>query len=134
MRNPVALVLICAALLSGCATAPSTSAGLAGTRWTIVRIDRAAPAQPAKATMRFDDERLGASVGCNSIGGDYRVEGGRLVAGPLMATRMFCDGPVWQQEEAVNALLSAAPQVQRSGNSMQLTSGGHAVELKLTAG
>lgn len=84
--------------------------------------------------MRFDDDRMGASVGCNSIGGDYRVEGNRLVAGPLMATRMFCQGAVWQQEEAVNALLSAAPQLQRSGDALRLTSGGHAIELKLTTG
>ncbi|MBB3861624.1 heat shock protein HslJ [Novosphingobium hassiacum] len=131
MRISVALAAICAALLSGCATAPSTSAGLAGTRWTIVRIDGGAPVQPAKASMRFDDDRLGASVGCNSIGGEYRVDAGRLVAGPLMATRMFCEGAVWQQEEAVNALLSAAPQLLRTGNSMQLTSGGHALDLEL---
>ncbi len=84
--------------------------------------------------MRFDDARLGASVGCNSIGGDYRIEGNRLVAGPLMATRMFCEGPVWQQEEAVNALLSAAPQLVRSGRTMQLTSGGHTLELRQTSG
>ncbi len=84
--------------------------------------------------MRFDDTRLGANVGCNGIGGDYRVEGERLVAGPLMATRMFCEGPVWQQEEAVNALLSAAPEIQRSGSAMRLVSGGHALDLELAGG
>lgn len=89
---------------------------------------------PAKANMRFDEERLGANVGCNGIGGNYRIDGNRLVAGPLMATRMFCEGPVWQQEEALNALLSAAPQVQRSGNAMQLTSGGHTLDLERVAG
>lgn len=134
MRTSVAFAAICAALLSGCATAPSTSAGLSGTRWTIVRIDGAAPVVPTKASMRFDEERIGASVGCNSIGGDYRVEHGRLVAGPLMATRMFCEGPVWQQEEAVNALLSAAPQVERRGDALQLTSGGHTLHLQRAQG
>jgi heat shock protein HslJ len=89
---------------------------------------------PAKATMRFERDRLAANVGCNGIGGDYRVEGNRLIAGPLMATRMFCEGPVWQQEEAVNALLSAAPEIVRSGNTLQLTSGGHMLVLVLNAG
>lgn len=96
-----------------------------------MRIDGAAPAAPQKASMRFDAERLGANVGCNSIGGEYRVQEGRLLAGPLMATRMFCEGPVWQQEEAVNALLSAAPTLQRSGSTMRLVSGGHALDLEL---
>ncbi|NLR72261.1 META domain-containing protein [Novosphingobium sp. ERN07] len=134
MRSMFALSLAATAMLGGCATAPSGSAGLAGTHWTIMRIDGAVPAVPEKAAMRFDDARLSANVGCNGIGGDYRVEGGRLLAGPLMATRMFCEGPVWQQEEAVNALLSAAPEMQRSGSTMRLVSGGHALDLQLVRG
>ncbi len=134
MRLTLALTFGFAALLGGCATAPTSSAGLADTQWKIVRIDGAGPVLPDKATMRFDDTRLGANVGCNGIGGDYRVEGERLVAGPLMATRMFCEGPVWQQEEAVNALLSAAPEIQRSGSAMRLVSGGHALDLELAGG
>lgn len=131
MRKAFALILASATLLAGCATAPSGGAALAGTRWAITRIDGAAPVAPDKAMMRFDEDRIGADVGCNGIGGDYRIEGNRLIAGPLMATRMFCEGPVWQQEEAVNALLSAAPELQRSGNTLRLTSGGHALELEL---
>ncbi|MDP3552145.1 MAG: META domain-containing protein [Novosphingobium sp.] len=133
MRLALASILVPAALLSSCAAAPSGTTALSGTRWTIVRIDGAPPVAPEKATMRFDDVRVGANVGCNGIGGDYRVEGGRLLAGPLMATRMYCEGPVWQQEEAVNALLSAAPEMQRSGKTMRLVSGGHALDLELAA-
>lgn len=131
MRKAVALILVSVVLLGGCATAPSGGAALAGTRWAIMRIDGAAPVAPDKAMMRFDEDRLGANVGCNGIGGDYRVEGSRLIAGPLMATRMFCEGPVWQQEEAVNALLSAAPELLRSGDTLRLTSGGHVLDLEL---
>ncbi len=134
MRNALTLILVPFALLAGCATAPAGGAGLAGTQWSIMRIDGAPPVVPEKASMRFEQDRLSANVGCNGIGGDYRVEGGRLIAGPLMATRMFCEGPVWQQEEAVNALLSAAPELQRSGATMRLMSGGHALDLQLVAG
>ncbi|HQS70240.1 MAG: hypothetical protein B7Y36_10585 [Novosphingobium sp. 28-62-57] len=134
MISRLSLILASAALLGGCATAPTSSAGLAETRWKIVRIDGAPPVSLDKATMQFDELRLGANVGCNGIGGEYRVDGGRLVAGPLMATRMFCEGPVWQQEEAVNALLSAAPEIQRSGSAMRLVSGGHALDLELVGG
>lgn len=131
MRKAIALILASAVLLGGCATAPSGGVALAGTRWAIMRIDGAAPVVPDKATMRFEDDRLGANVGCNGIGGDYRVEGSRLIAGPLMATRMFCEGPVWQQEEAVNALLSAAPELLRRGDTLRMTSGGHVLDLEL---
>lgn len=131
MRNAFALALVTVALLGSCATAPSKSTALSDTRWTIMRIDGAAPVVPEKAVMQFEQGRLGASVGCNAIGGEYRVEGNRLIAGPLMATRMFCEGPVWQQEEAVNALLSAAPEIQRSNKTLRLTSGGHTLDLAL---
>jgi len=131
MRNALALIAVSAALLGSCATAPSATTALSDTRWTITRIDGAAPVMPEKATMRFDQDRLATNVGCNGIGGEYRIEGSRLIAGPLMATRMFCEGPVWQQEEAVNALLSAAPELLRSGKTLRLTSGGHTLELEL---
>jgi heat shock protein HslJ len=134
MRSTLALIAVSASLLGGCATAPAGSAGLAGTNWTILRVDGAAPVVPEKASLKFEDERLSAHVGCNGIGGDYRVDGVRLIAGPLMATRMFCAGPVWQQEEAVNALLSAAPEIERRGRTMRLVSGGHALDLELAAG
>lgn len=131
MRATPTLVILPALILAGCAAAPAASAGLAGTQWTIVKVDGSAPVVPQGASLHFEDERLSVSVGCNGIGGDYRVDRSRLVAGPLMATRMFCEGPVWQQEEAVNALLSAAPEIERSGNAMRLTSGGHSLELEL---
>ena len=132
MRNSSALTVVASALRGSCATAPATGSALTDTRWMIMRIDGAAPVMPEKAIMRFDQGRLNANVGCNGIGGEYHIEGSRLIAGPLMATRMFCEGPVWQQEEAVNALLSAAPELLRSGKTLRLTSGGHTLEMELS--
>lgn len=132
MRNALAMIVVSATLLGSCATAPSATSALSDTRWKIMRIDGAAPVMPDEASIRFDQNRLGANVGCNGIGGEYRIEGNRLIAGPLMATRMFCEGPVWQQEEAVNALLSAAPELLRSGKTLRLTSGGHTLEMELS--
>lgn len=88
---------------------------------------------PDRARMGFEESRLSASVGCNGMGGDYRIEGGRLVTGPLIGTRMFCEGPVWQQEQAVNALLAGAPEVTRVGDNLRLASGGHTLEATLVA-
>lgn len=41
----------------------------------------------------FEDGRLGVDNACNRIGGPYRLEGDRLHAGPLMATRRACADP-----------------------------------------
>ncbi|WP_169799535.1 META domain-containing protein [Novosphingobium lentum] len=118
------------ALLGACASGVPNALALSGTQWRVVSIDGDAPAVPGKAKVEFHGTRIGANVGCNGMGGDFRVDGNRLIAGPLMATRMFCDGPVWGQEQAINALLAAAPQIERSGTTLRLDSGGHTVELQ----
>lgn len=120
--------LLALALLPACTMAPAGGPALAGTAWRITVIDGSAPAAPDKARLTFEAERLGANVGCNGMGGDYRVEGTRLIAGPMIATRMFCEGPVWGQEQAVNTLLSGGPKIVRSGDTLRLESSGHSLE------
>lgn len=131
MRGILAFALL--PLLAACATPAGSGFALPGTQWTITAIDGQAPVAPDKARMHFDKDSLGAHVGCNGIGGAYRIDGSRLIAGPLIATQMFCDGPVWKQEEALNALLSAAPVIDRNGDVLRLSSAGHSAEMKRAA-
>jgi heat shock protein HslJ len=121
-------LLAAAALLPSCTMAQGDGLALGGTAWTVTRIDGAAPVSPDKAKLTFEADRIGANVGCNGMGGEYRIEGGRLIAGPLMATRMFCEGPVWDQEQAVGALLAGAPKIGRNGDTLRLESSGHSLE------
>lgn len=117
-----------AAILSGCA-APAAGgfSALAETRWRFTAIDDAPPVSPA-ARLEFHSDRLGANAGCNGMGGPWRVERGRLIAGPLVSTEMWCDGTM-EQERAISALLTAAPEIRVGGNRMKLTAGGHSAEL-----
>lgn len=123
--------MVAFAALGGCTTAQAPQWSLAGTEWRIVSIDGATPASPDKARLSFvDDHALRASVGCNTIAGGYSIEDGRLMAKALASTLIGCDGPVAQQEAALGALLSAAPQISHHGDDLQLDSGGHTVDLK----
>lgn len=115
-------------LLSACAAAKGHQASLANSTWRFVSIDGAAPAS-AKAKLTFKDDNIGANVGCNGMGGPWKIEAGRLIAGPLMQTQMYCEGPVWGQEKAIGALLAGAPQVSVETNRMVLKSSGHSAEL-----
>jgi heat shock protein HslJ len=130
MKSVSSLLIPALAMLSACAGAATGDVALSGTQWRVTSIDGDAPVAPGKARIEFEGTRIGANVGCNGMGGDFRVDGNRLIAGPLMSTRMFCDGPVWGQEQAINALLTAAPQIERSGKTLRLDSGGHTVELQ----
>jgi heat shock protein HslJ len=126
MRRTAALALLA---LAACAPAPKSALNrLVGSEWRFVTIDGAAPVS-ANAKLQFREDSLGANVGCNGMGGNWRIEGGRLIAGPLVQTEMYCEGPVWGQEQAVSALLVAAPEVTFTQESLVLRSSGHRAEL-----
>lgn len=80
--------------------------------------------------LSFEAGRIAVNVGCNGMGGPWRVEDGRLIAGPLAQTEMYCEGPVWQQEQAITALLAGAPRFEIEGDRMALMSSGRSAELR----
>lgn len=115
-------------ILAACATTGQADAPrLQDTEWTFVSIDGQAPVSD-RARMAFDRERISATVGCNGMGGDWRIEGDRLVGGPYASTMMFCDG-LMEQERAVGDLLGEKPAVTLSGNRLTLSSANHRAEL-----
>jgi heat shock protein HslJ len=109
-------------MTSTTAEAPS----LDGTNWRFTSIDGAAPV--ASTTSLQFGARLNANAGCNGLSGAWREEGGRLIAGPLIATRKFCEG-MMEQEAAVSALLSGSPAISQQGDTLTLTSSDHSAEL-----
>ena len=132
MRRLLALALPVA--LAGCVAATNAaSLALAGSEWRMLAIDGDTPARSGNH-LKFDRGTLAASVGCNSLGGNYRVEGERLIAGPLTQTEMFCEGPVWGQEQALTALLVGAPELRMTGSRLTLISRGHRAEFARVAG
>ena len=62
---------------------------LSGTNWTVVAIN-GQPTPQRDFYLNFMPDRLAAKFGCNSLGAGYRMDGGMLVAGAVMATRMAC--------------------------------------------
>lgn len=129
MSKPV-FALALAVLCAGCVAQPAASDRLAESEWRFVKIDGQDPFRAEGARLIFSDDRISASVGCNTMAGAWRIEEGRLIAGPLAGTRMFCQGDVWEQEQAIAALLVAAPTLEW-GNTDRLTlrSSGHSAEL-----
>lgn len=129
MKKFLALFLLSlAATSSACAVQPAASNRLAGTQWRFVSIDEASPVSE-RASLGFRPDGISATVGCNGIGGPWHVEGNRLIAGPLMQTEMYCEGPIWGQEQALGAMLVAAPEFTLDGERLLIRSSGHSAEL-----
>ncbi|MBN8500284.1 MAG: META domain-containing protein [Sphingomonadales bacterium] len=97
--------------------------------WTFVKIDGKAP-KSAKNRLLIEADRISATVGCNNMGGSAKIEADRLVTGPLMSTKMFCEG-LMEQEQAVGTLLGASPSYVRTNDRLVLKAGTHSAELKL---
>ena len=84
MRRLVLLVL--PLLTAGCIAANRPPALLADSNWRLIAIDGQPAALLDQAGIAFANETVSASVGCNRMGGAYRVERQRLFAGPLVQT------------------------------------------------
>lgn len=116
-------------LATACAAAGDGQGSLANSTWRFISIDGDAPAS-GQARLTFDKDNMGANVGCNGMGGPWRLENGRLIAGPLAQTQRYCEGPVGEQERAIGALLAGAPEFSVETDRLVLKSSGHSAELR----
>jgi heat shock protein HslJ len=79
-------------------------------------------------TLSFHEgSRIGANAGCNSMGGRYAIEGGKLVISDAAITEMACPG-VLDQEAWYMKLLQSKPTVAQDGDALVLESGGTRIE------
>lgn len=123
----VAPLLLVPALLAACAERANHSQ-LADSSWRFELIDGQRPSS-SDATVQFQRGKIGVEVGCNRLGGPWRMDDNRLVAGPLAQSEVACSEPSWDQESAVSALLVATPRVVMDGDRMTIQSSGHTAEL-----
>ena len=82
------------------------------------------PAAPSVDTsVEFgSDGTLAGNVGCNSFGGDYKVDGDKIVFGQITSTLMFCEGPVGEQEATTLAVFTESATFVVEGDSLTITS------------
>jgi heat shock protein HslJ len=102
----IRLALAAALLLGACDTIPARHSRLADTHWRVTAINgRATPEGPVGYSMDFETRRIGARFGCNIIGGEYQLRGGRLTTDALVMTEMACGEPASSFEAQGSAIL-----------------------------
>jgi heat shock protein HslJ len=79
--------------------------------------------------LNFQGANLSASAGCNTIGGTYRIEGGRLVFEGAGMTEMGCDPERHAQDDWLAQVLGSKPVLRLAGNDLTLESGAIVVTL-----
>lgn len=120
------LLIGLSALLILTACAAGTPESIQG-RWQLVSHGSAssqvAAAADVDAFIEFgEDGQVGGNVGCNGFGGEYEVQGDVITFGPLIATEMFCDGPVGEQEATTFAVLFESATYSLDGGTLTITS------------
>ena len=117
---PVLLVMF---LLTACRG--GSSASVTGT-WKLVSYGLADKQTPAAegvdTSIEFKDGQLNGNVGCNSFGGDYKVNGDQLTFGPIMSTMMACLNQSGDQEQGTLAVLQNTVKFAVSGDTLTITS------------
>jgi len=73
---------------------------LKGTIWQLVRWDDPAFVPESEIILRFTDQNLNGSTGCNRYQGGYQLKGSQLQVGAIATTRMACVDNLMQQERA----------------------------------
>ncbi len=86
-------------------------------------------APDTRIRLNFDGTNLGASAGCNQIGGTYELDGDRIVYTGGAMTEMGCDPPRHAQDDWLVAFLGSGPTYALNGHDLVLTSGTTVVTL-----
>jgi heat shock protein HslJ len=129
----IATALALAAMVAAAASCGATAPQLANRAFLSVGVTDGGAARPLVAGTRirldFKAGDLGASAGCNSIGGTYRVENGLLIFEGAGMTEMACDADRMAQDSWLVELLGSKPTLRLTGNELVLQSGSIVVRL-----
>ena len=122
---PFAPVLAAPATPNAPMNAPTTMPAmqnnvLAGTQWQLIS-PKYAGLENAP-TLRFDEDRLSASVGLNQMGGNYVIDGSKLTFSPLFSTKMAGPPALMQAETRYAGALDKIRgfEISRDGKTLTL--------------
>jgi heat shock protein HslJ len=116
--------------VSGCGGGTIASNTLAGTNWSVVAVNGKAPAGTGEYYVQFTDKAIGAKFGCNSMSGDYKINGDHLAVGNMVQTEMACPEPSMSMEREASVLFRSNIRAEKIGDRLRLVSEAGTIELK----
>ena len=99
--------LVLALALAACSAGASTP-DLKGTSWNLIAINDQPVLEDSAPTLVFEDGQVGGNGSCNSFGGEYTLDEGKLTFGSMFSTMMYCEGLSDQESAYLKALEEAA--------------------------
>jgi len=102
--------------------------GLEGRTFLATASDGRALVAGSRVRISFQGGQIGASGGCNSLGGPYAIDGDRLVVRQLGGTDMACERPLMDQDAWLAGLLDGAT-ITLAGDTLTLAKEGDRLTL-----
>ncbi|SFC61857.1 Heat shock protein HslJ [Polaromonas sp. OV174] len=97
----------------------SANSALAWTQWELISPEYAGLEQ--RAFLKFTDLRLNASVGLNSIGGSYTLDGKKITINHLFSTRMAGPASLMKAEDLYSQALQSVRSFDVSADGKNLS-------------
>jgi heat shock protein HslJ len=128
MKKVLLFLLVASLLLSACTAQAKSLQG----SWALTTYGPEGATTPvasgSQASITFgDDGTVSGSTGCNSFGGEYKVDGGQVTFNGLASTLMACDEPLMTQEGTVFQVLDGTATYRIDGDTLTITKAGTAL-------
>ncbi len=132
MKKVFLFVLFVSSVLSACG---SPEKSLQGT-WTLTAYGpdsaTAPTVQGSQASLTFNaDGTIAGTSGCNSFGGEYKVDGDQVTFSKLVSTLMACDEPLMTQEGTIFKVLDGTASYKIDDKKLALTNNGLILQFTL---
>lgn len=117
--------------VSGCGGGTIASNTMAGTSWAVTAVNGRPVPAGGDYHVQFSGNDLSAKFGCNTMSGQYRLNGDHLAMASLTQTEMACAEPAASFEREASVLLRSNVRVEKiGGERMRLVSEAGTVELR----
>jgi heat shock protein HslJ len=112
-------------------TAAGAGSDLAGATFDSTSVSGHELVEGTQIRLTFDDERMGASAGCNTMSGPYSFAEGTLQwTGAPAATMMGCEADLQAQDEWLAALLTEGVEAELDDDRLTLTADAVTIQLQ----
>lgn len=123
MKKQTSILIILFITLSACANHSATLEG----EWILVSYgDSSNPTSAlpnVETSINFDaNNQIGGNVGCNSFGGEYKLNGNQATFSGIFSTLMFCEETMDQETAFLSILSEQTLNFELRGNQLILTS------------
>jgi heat shock protein HslJ len=131
MKKYLLLLLFASLVLSACSAQPKALTG----SWALTAYGPEGATTPvasgSQASLTFNaDGTVTGNSGCNSFGGEYKVEGDKITFSGLASTLMACEEPLMTQEGNVFKVLDGTAAYKIDGDTLTITKDGMALVFK----